>query len=69
MDRTRGPITGCLVADIATAVFDPEGAVRLTLTVFGFHDRLAARDVPAIGDGWWPPHGRGLCHMGAPGFY
>ena len=38
------------VANIAAPVFDPEGVVRLALTVIGFHDQLAADDVPAIGE-------------------
>ncbi len=37
------------VGHIAAPVFDPEGAVRLALTVIGFHDQLASHDVPTIG--------------------
>jgi DNA-binding IclR family transcriptional regulator len=38
------------VAHIAAPVFDPEGAVRLALTVIGFHDQLGSHDVPTIGE-------------------
>ncbi len=36
------------VAHIAAPVFDPEGAVRLALTVMGFPAQVASDDVPAI---------------------
>ncbi|MFI5054509.1 MAG: IclR family transcriptional regulator, partial [Acidimicrobiia bacterium] len=36
------------VAHIAAPVFDPEGTVRLALTVVGFHDQLTSEDVPAV---------------------
>jgi len=38
------------VGHIAAPVFDPEGAVRLALTVIGFHDQLAAHHVPTVGE-------------------
>jgi DNA-binding IclR family transcriptional regulator len=42
-DRQRLPI-----AHIAAPVFDPEGAVRLALTVVGFRDRLTSDHVPSV---------------------
>jgi DNA-binding IclR family transcriptional regulator len=38
------------VGHIAAPVFDPEGGVRLALTVIGFHDQLASHDIPTIGE-------------------
>ncbi len=36
------------VAHIAAPVFDPEGTVRLALTVVAFHGQLTSEDVPAV---------------------
>ena len=36
------------VAHIAAPVFDPEGTVRLALTVVAFHDQLTSQDVPVV---------------------
>ncbi len=36
------------VAHIAAPVFDPEGTVRLALTVVAFHDQLTSQDVPIV---------------------
>ena len=36
------------VAHIAAPVFDPEGTVRLALTVVAFHDQLTSQDVPGV---------------------
>ena len=36
------------VAHIAAPVFDPEGTVRLALTVVAFHDQLTSTDVPVV---------------------
>ncbi len=44
-----GPDRRLPVAHIAAPVFDPEGGVRLALTVIGFHDQLVSHDVPTIG--------------------
>jgi DNA-binding IclR family transcriptional regulator len=45
-----GPDHQLPVGHIAAPVFDPEGAVRLSLTVIGFHDQLASHDIPTIGE-------------------
>jgi DNA-binding IclR family transcriptional regulator len=36
------------VVHIAAPVFDPEGTVRLALTVVAFHDQLTSQDVPLV---------------------
>jgi DNA-binding IclR family transcriptional regulator len=36
------------VVHIAAPVFDPEGTVRLAITVVAFHDELTSQDVPAV---------------------
>ena len=36
------------VAHIAAPVFDPEGTVRLAITVVAFHDQLTSQDLPVV---------------------
>jgi DNA-binding IclR family transcriptional regulator len=36
------------ITHIAAPVFDPEGTVRLAVTVVGFHEALESRDVPRV---------------------
>jgi DNA-binding IclR family transcriptional regulator len=42
-ERQRLPIT-----HVAAPVFDPEGTVRMALTIVGFHDQLTSDDVPKV---------------------
>ena len=44
-ERQRLPI-----GHIAAPVFDPEGTVRLALTVAGFHDRVTSQTVPVLAE-------------------
>jgi DNA-binding IclR family transcriptional regulator len=45
--RERQSLT---IAHVAAPVFDPEGTVRLALTVVAFHNRLAPQDVPPVAE-------------------
>lgn len=38
------------VTHVAAPVFDPEGRVRLAITVVGFHEAVASRDVPRVAE-------------------
>jgi DNA-binding IclR family transcriptional regulator len=38
------------VTHIAAPIFDPEGAVRLAITVVGFHEAVASREVPRVAE-------------------
>jgi DNA-binding IclR family transcriptional regulator len=38
------------VGHIAAPVFDPEGTVRLAITIFAFPDQLTSQEVPAVAD-------------------
>jgi len=44
-ESQRLPIT-----HIAAPIFDPEGAVRLAITVVGFHQAVASREVPRVAE-------------------
>ncbi len=44
-ERQRLPI-----GHIAAPVFDPEGSVRLALTVAGFHDRVTSENIPMLAE-------------------
>ena len=44
-ERQRLPI-----GHIAAPVFDPEGSVRLALTVAGFHDRVTSGNIPMLAE-------------------
>jgi DNA-binding IclR family transcriptional regulator len=44
-ESQRLPIT-----HIAAPIFDPEGTVRLAITVVGFHEAIASRDVPRVAE-------------------
>ncbi len=44
-ESQRLPIT-----HIAAPIFDPEGTVRLAITIVGFHEAVASRDVPRVAE-------------------